>query len=161
MGFELKGISKLGDKERLDELISYIKIQLDDEDDSLALMANISAFIMAILKDLNWAGFYLVDEDDLVLGPFQGLPACTRLAFDKGVVAKSYRLDEIIKVDNVHDFDSHIACDSSSMSELVVPIKRNGEIICLIDLDSPIESRFTDIDVEGFKKIAELMNNRI
>ncbi|MDD7351832.1 MAG: GAF domain-containing protein, partial [Anaerococcus sp.] len=81
MGFELKGISKLGDKERLDELISYIKIQLDDEDDSLALMANISAFIMAILKDLNWAGFYLVGEDDLVLGPFQGLPACTRLAF--------------------------------------------------------------------------------
>lgn len=152
MTFELKGISKLGDKQRLDELISYVKIQLDDEDDSLALMANISAFIMAILKDLNWAGFYLVGKDDLVLGPFQGLPACTRLAFDKGVVAKAYRSNEIVKVDNVHDFEGHIACDSNSMSELVVPIKTNGKIVCLIDLDSPIEDRFTDIEVEGFKK---------
>lgn len=88
MSFEIKGIASLDDKDRMEELINFVKIQASDEDNAIALMSNISSFIMAIIKDLNWAGFYLVGEDELILGPFQGLPACTRLSFDKEFVLK-------------------------------------------------------------------------
>ncbi|MDO5026357.1 MAG: GAF domain-containing protein [Tissierellia bacterium] len=161
MSFIIKGIDKLNDRERYEELISYIKAQLEDENDKIALMSNISAFIMALINDLNWAGFYLVEDKDLVLGPFQGLPACTRLDFSKGVVAKAYRDKKILKIDNVDDFKGHIACDFLSKSELVIPIKSNGSISCLIDLDSPKLNRFTDIDVDRFRKISELLTDKL
>ena len=137
MSFEIKRIASLDDKDRMEELINFVKIQASDEDNAIALMSNISSFIMAIIKDLNWAGFYLVGEDELILGPFQGLPACTRLSFDKGVCAKAYRDREIVNVDDVSKFSDHIVCDSNSASELVIPIYVEDEVVCLIDLDSP------------------------
>ena len=161
MGIELKGIKNLDDKSRMEELINYIKIQADDESDPIALMSNISAFIMAIIKDLNWAGFYIVKEDELYLGPFQGLPACTRLSFDKGVCAKAYKEEKMIKVDNVNEFEGHVVCDNNSLSELVVPIFNEGKLVCLIDLDSPSLSRFTNLEVEGFEEIANILDGKI
>lgn len=161
MSFEIKGIASLDDKDRMEELINFVKIQASDEDNPIALMSNISSFIMAIIKDLNWAGFYLVGEDELILGPFQGLPACTRLSFDKGVCAKAYRDREIVKVDDVSKFSDHIVCDSNSASELVIPIYVEDEVVCLIDLDSPNLNRFTEVEVCGFEKISEILYNRI
>ena len=161
MSFELKGLDKLSDQERMDELINFIKIQLDDELDSLALMSNISSFIMASVKNLNWAGFYFLKENELVLGPFQGLPACTRLALDKGVCAKAFRDEEITKVDDVHDFADHIACDSASESELVIPLFYQDKVYGVLDLDSPIKNRFTDIELDGFSKIGKLIEEKI
>ena len=163
MSIEIRGVENLNDQERIDELINYVKIQLDDESDSLALMSNISSFIMATIKNLNWSGFYFYkqQEDELVLGPFQGLPACTRLNLDKGVCAKAYRDEEITKVDDVHEFADHIACDSASESELVIPLFNQGKVYGVLDLDSPIKNRFTDIEVEGFKKIGKLIEEKI
>ena len=90
MNVDLNRIAELDDGKCLDELINFIKIQASDEDDQIALMANVSAFIKAYVRDLNWAGFYIVRDEALILGPFQGLPACTRLSFDKGVCAKAF-----------------------------------------------------------------------
>lgn len=161
MTIELKGIGNLDDKARMDELINFINIQLSDENDPLALMSNISSFIFSIIKDLNWAGFYLLKENQLVLGPFQGLPACTRLNLDKGVCAKAFREGKTIKVDNVHEFKDHIACDSNSESELVVPLFYDGRVYGVLDIDSPIENRFTDIELEGFAKIGKIIEKAI
>lgn len=161
MSFELRGIDKLNDKERMAELINYVKIQAGDEENPIALMANVSAFIMAIIKDLNWAGFYLVGNDNLSLGPFQGLPACTKLSFDKGVCAKAYREGKTIKVDDVSKFIDHVVCDNNSNSELVVPIFNEGDLVCLLDMDSPKLARFSQVEVEGFKEIGKILENRI
>ncbi len=161
MTFELKGLSNLDDRARMDELINFIKVQIDDESDSLALLSNISAFIMGSIRDLNWAGFYFYKENQLVLGPFQGLPACTRLSLDKGVCAKAFCDEEVIKVDDVHEFIDHIACDSASESELVIPLFYDEKVYGVLDLDAPIKSRFTDIEVEGFAKIARLIEDKV
>lgn len=163
MSIEIRGIENLNEQERIDELINYVKVQLDDESDSLALMSNISSFIMATIKDLNWSGFYFYkqQEDELVLGPFQGLPACTRLSLDNGVCAKAYRDEKITKVDDVHEFADHIACDSASESELVIPLFNQGKVYGVLDLDSPIKNRFTEIEVEGFRKIGKLIEEKI
>ena len=161
MTTELKGIENLDDKARMDELINFINIQLSDENDPLALMSNISSFIFSVIKDLNWAGFYLLKENQLVLGPFQGLPACTRLNLDKGVCAKAFREGKTIKVDNVHEFKDHIACDSNSKSELVVPLFYDGRVYGVLDIDSRVENRFTDIELEGFAKIGKIIEKVI
>lgn len=161
MTFELKGLSNLDDRARMNELLNFIKIQIDDESDSLALLSNISAFIMGTIRDLNWAGFYFYKENQLVLGPFQGLPACTRLSLDKGVCAKAFCDEGVIKVDDVHEFSDHIACDSASESELVLPLFYQGEVYGVLDLDSPIKSRFSQVEVDGFTKIASLIEDKI
>ena len=157
MTFTLKGMDKMDDKARMAELLNFVKIQVDDEKEPLALMSNISAFIMSSTRDLNWAGFYLLKDGELVLGPFQGLPACTRLTLDKGVCAKAFNDKKITKVDDVHEFADHIACDSASESELVVPLFRDGKVYGVLDLDSPSKNRFTDLEVDTFDKLARLI----
>lgn len=157
MTFTLKGMDKMDDKARMAELLNFVKIQVDDEKDPLALMSNISAFIMSSTRNLNWAGFYLLKDGELVLGPFQGLPACTRLTLDKGVCAKAFNDKKITKVDDVHEFADHIACDSASESELVVPLFRDGKVYGVLDLDSPSKNRFTDLEVDTFDKLARLI----
>ncbi len=161
MNLDPSRIAKLDDDKCLDELINFIKIQVSDEDDPIALMANVSAFIKAYVRDLNWAGFYIVRDEGLILGPFQGLPACTRLSFDKGVCAKAYRDRQIVKVDDVGEFKDHIVCDSNSKSELVIPIFNEEDLVCLIDLDSPELSRFTNLEIEKFREIGQILENRI
>lgn len=161
MNIDLNRIAGLDDEQCLDELTNFIRIQVFDEDDPMALMANISAFIKAYVRDLNWAGFYIVRDEGLILGPFQGLPACTRLSFDKGVCAKAYRDREIVKVDDVAEFKDHIVCDSNSKSELVIPIFNEEDLVCLIDLDSPKPARFTELDLEKFREIGQILENRI
>ena len=161
MNIDLNKIAGLDDEKCLDELINFIKIQVSDEENPIALMANVSAFIKAYVRDLNWAGFYIVREEGLILGPFQGLPACTKLSFDKGVCAKAYRDREIVKVDEVREFKDHIVCDNNSKSELVIPIFNEGDLVCLIDLDSPKLARFTELELEKFREIGQILENRI
>lgn len=161
MNIDLNKIAGLDDEKCLDELINFIRIQVSDEDDPIALMANISAFIKAYVRDLNWAGFYIARDEGLILGPFQGLPACTRLSFDKGVCAKAYRDREIVKVDDVAEFKDHIVCDSNSKSELVIPIFNEEDLVCLIDLDSPKPARFTELELKKFREIGQILENRI
>lgn len=116
----------------------------------VANMANLSALIYDALDDLNWAGFYTLAGDTLVLGPFQGKPACIEIPIRKGVCGAAVREDKAQLVRDVHAFPGHIACDCASQSELVVPLHQNGSVVAVLDLDSPTPARFTEADRDGF-----------
>ncbi|MDX2209570.1 MAG: GAF domain-containing protein [Sphingopyxis sp.] len=119
------------------------------EPDAVANMANVAALVWQFIPDLNWAGFYRFDGTELVLGPFQGLSACIRIALDKGVCGAAARTRTSQRVDDVHAFPGHIACDAASRSELVVPVVVGNRLIGVLDLDSPLPSRFAAEDQAG------------
>jgi len=156
MSFQISGIDNLNNEERLKYMLDFAKATIKTESDEIAMMANISSIIMATICDLNWAGFYIVRKDELVLGPFQGLPACTRLK-DEGVCVASWKSKKPVRVENVHEFDGHVACDSASNSELVVPVVINKEVKYVLDLDSPLVGRFTGLEEEYFVKLVNAM----
>lgn len=135
-----------------------LKEILVTEDNHVAVMANTSAFLYECIENLNWCGFYAMDDNgELVLGPFQGKIACWRIPLDKGVCGYSARNKTSIIVDNVHDFDGHIACDSASMSELVVPIIIDNKVYGVIDIDSFKEKNFTEENKSFIEKVALLL----
>ena len=117
----------------------------------LPLLANASALIYQTMEDLNWAGFYLVKDDSLLLGPFQGKTACVCIPKGKGVCGSAYEKDEVQRVEDVHKFPGHIACDNASNSEIVIPIHHQDEVVAVLDIDSPLFSRFSVEDEEGLK----------
>ncbi len=133
------------------EIISLI----EDEKNLVANLANISSAIYHGFPGLNWCGFYLWSDEDqeLILGPFQGKVACLRIKSGKGVCGTSYQKKETVRVDDVHAFPGHIACDSASESELVVPLIKNGIVLGVLDLDAPVLNRFTKEDAEAFTRI--------
>jgi L-methionine (R)-S-oxide reductase len=142
------------------ELYAGLQLQLrsllDGERDFIANAVNLSALLYHSLPDLNWAGFYLYKEKELVLGPFQGKPACVRIAMGKGVCGTAAAHGQTILVDNVHEFPGHIACDSESNSEIVVPLSKHEGLLGVLDLDSPLFGRFDDQDAEGLNELAQI-----
>lgn len=144
-------------EKRLGHMVLAVEDLLKTERNLTANLANISAFINEYMDRLNWVGFYLMEEGELVLGPFQGKPACIRIKLGKGVCGTVAREKEGRIVDDVLSFPGHIACDSDSRSELVLPICKNGDIFGVLDLDSPEPSRFTDLDMRYLKKITALL----
>jgi GAF domain-containing protein len=130
-------------------LLKQVEALIQDEPDYIANMANVASFVYHMITDLNWTGFYLLKEDDLVLGPFNGLPACTRIRIGKGVCGTAAERKQVLNVDDVHLFEGHIACDSASESELVIPVIVHGKVIGVMDIDSPIKNRF-DLALEEF-----------
>ena len=139
------------------DLASALAGLVEGEPDPIANMANSAALIWETLPDLNWAGFYRNVGGELVLGPFQGRPACIRIPFGQGVCGAAAASLKVQRVDDVHAFPGHIACDSASVSELVVPIVRDGELLAVLDLDSPIRARFDAEDEAGCVKLAEVL----
>lgn len=127
----------------------------------LPLLSNAAAVLYQNLPDVNWAGFYLIHEGRLVLGPFQGNPACIHIAIGKGVCGTAVQEKHILRVKDVHEFPGHIACDCASRSEIVFPLEKEGEIFGVLDIDSPIPNRFHEEDETGLKEIAELIQKRI
>ena len=123
----------------------------------IANMANASALIFETLPDVNWVGFYRNIGGELVLGPFQGRPACIRMTFDQGVCGAAAKTRQVQRVEDVHAFPGHIACDSASNSEIVVPLIRDGELIGVLDIDSPKPARFTEEDEAGVVKLGEIL----
>jgi GAF domain-containing protein len=121
-------------------------------------MANASALIFETLPDVNWVGFYRNVGDELVLGPFQGRPACVRMTFDQGVCGAAAKTRQIQRVEDVHAFPGHIACDSASNSEIVLPLIREGELIGVLDIDSPKKARFDAEDEAGVVKLGEILS---
>ena len=139
------------------ELLAQAEGLLHGESDAIANAANLSALIYDAVPDLNWAGFYfLKTPGELVLGPFQGKVACVRIPVGKGVCGSAVAQARSMLVPDVHDFPGHIACDAASRSELVVPLLREGRVFGVLDLDSPVPSRFTDEDQRGFEALAAL-----
>ena len=139
------------------DLASAIEGLVAGEPDSIANMANATAVIWETLPDLNWVGFYRNIGGELVLGPFQGRPACIRIKFGDGVCGVAAATLQAQRVEDVSAFPGHIACDAASASELVVPILRNGELIAVLDLDSPRKARFSEEDQAGCSRIAEIL----
>jgi GAF domain-containing protein len=139
------------------DLASALEGLVTGEPDPVANMANAAALIWETLPDINWAGFYRNVGGELVLGPFQGRPACIRIAFGQGVCGAAAASLQLQRVDDVDAFPGHIACDSASASELVVPIVRHGELIAVLDLDSPTRARFDADDEAGCLRLAEIL----
>ncbi|MGE7470091.1 GAF domain-containing protein [Bosea sp. NPDC003192] len=138
------------------ELVQQLEGLLHGERDAIANAANLSALLYDAMPRLNWAGFYLMRGGELVLGPFQGKPACVRIPVGRGVCGTAVARRESVLVEDVHAFPGHIACDAASRSELVVPLIRDGEVIGVIDLDSPEPGRFDADDQAGIESIASL-----
>jgi L-methionine (R)-S-oxide reductase len=143
------------------DLAQALDALIGDEPDPIANMANAAALIRESLPDLNWAGFYRNVGGELVLGPFQGRPACIRIALGRGVCGTAAATGQVQRVDDVHSFPGHIACDSESRSELVVPILRGKDVVAVLDLDSPLAARFTQEDEDGCLALAEILARAI
>ena len=139
------------------DLLSALDGLTAGEPDPIANMANAAALIWETLPDLNWAGFYRNVDGELVLGPFQGRAACIRIPFGKGVCGVAAETLQVQRVEDVHAFPGHIACDAASASELVVPIVRDGKLIAVLDLDSPVTGRFNDEDEAGCVALCDLL----
>ena len=132
-----------------------------DESDMIANMANLSALLFNEMPDLNWSGFYILRQGELVLGPFQGKPACVRIAVGKGVCGTTVATGEIQLVKDVHEFPGHIACDAASNSEIVLPVRYRGEIIAVLDIDSPSLARFDLADQQGLAEFVDIFERRL
>src|SRR5258708_22330091 len=143
--------------ELYDQLASQLSSLLAGERDLVANTANFSSLIFHSLPDLNWAGFYFVKDNELVLGPFQGQPACVRIAIGKGVCGTAAAKRLTTTVPNVHEFPGHIACDSASNSEIVVPLMKGERLIGVLDLDSPLPARFDQDDAAGLESLVRIL----
>ena len=155
--FEAHAIDTTNKAEFYRELTSQLGGLLTGERDFIANAANTSALLYQMMPDLNWAGFYFLRaNDELVLGPFQGKVACVRIPKGKGVCGAAVQRRETVLVEDVHAFPGHIACDSASRSELVVPLIADGKVLGVIDLDSPLPSRFDADDQAGIEKVAAI-----
>lgn len=139
------------------QLAAQLSSLLAGESDLIANAANFSSLIFHSLPDLNWAGFYFVKDDELVLGPFQGRPACVRIAMGKGVCGTAAAVGVTTIVPNVHEFPGHIACDAASNSEIVVPLVKAAQLIGVLDLDSPIFGRFDNEDDQGLNRLISVL----
>ena len=142
-------------------LVEQAKAFAEDSTWDITLYANVSALLVESLENLNWAGFYLIRDGELVLGPFQGKTACMRIPIGKGVCGTAVKENRIIRVEDVHLFKGHIACDCASESEIVLPIHHDDKIIGVLDIDSPVKSRFTVEDEKGLAELVKVIEKNI
>lgn len=158
-------MNELKDSKNIEEALGFMvyssKEQLKDEKDEIANLSNISAIIKFYLDRCNWAGFYLMKEGELVLGPFQGLPACIRIPLGKGVCGTAAKEKRTLRIENVHEFPGHIACDGASNSEIVIPIMKGNEVYGVLDIDSPELNRFTEVEEKYLKEIVKAIEETL
>tara|TARA_Y100001934_G_C12347867_1_gene773824 strand:- start:1647 stop:2105 length:459 start_codon:yes stop_codon:yes gene_type:complete len=143
------------------QLTAQARSLVEGERDMIANMANISALLFNQMDDVNWAGFYLYKEDQLVLGPFQGQPACIRIPMGKGVCGTAAATKTVQRIEDVHQFEGHIACDAASNSEIVIPIVVDNQLVGVLDIDSPNLSRFTAEDEAGLCEIVGVLSRTL
>ena len=148
-------------KEQYITLGKQLDALLEGEKNTVANLSNASALLNQFFERINWVGFYLMEDGELVLGPFQGLPACVRISVGRGVCGTAVSDKETIIVPDVHEFPGHIACDAASQSEIVVPMIKNGEVIGVLDIDSPEKNRFGKHDQEGLENFVRILLKHI
>lgn len=159
--FRLNGVEKMTIDQKYNYMLTSLEGQLSSEKDIIANLSNASAIINALMDRINWVGFYFVKDGELVLGPFQGLPACNRIKVSAGVCGAAVTTKQVQLVPNVHEFPGHIACDCASNSELVLPIIKDGIIYGVLDLDSPELNRFTELEASYLQKFVDKLNKYI
>ena len=142
-------------------LAKQLDALLTGEKNVMANLSNASALLNQFIDRINWVGFYMMDDNELVLGPFQGLPACIRIPVGRGVCGTTVAKKETIIVPDVHAFPGHIACDAASQSEIVVPLLKNGEVIGVLDIDSPEKNRFQEVDQQGLEHFVSILMKHI
>lgn len=140
------------------EVLRTIRALTEGERNGIANMANTAALLGSTMPNINWIGFYIASEPQLILGPFWGKPACIRIDFGDGVCGTAAATKSVQQVDDVHTFDGHIACDANSRSEVVVPIIHDGRVVAVLDVDSPYVANFTDEDVSFYKEVADIIS---
>ena len=138
-----------------DLIIKQMEALAEESSDYIPVMSNVSAILFHAMEDINWAGFYIVKDDSLILGPFQGNVACVRIQKGKGVCGTAWEKDQAQLVPDVHEFPGHIACDAASRSEVVIPIHMDSRVFAVLDIDSPSLARFSDEDLAGLTKLVE------
>lgn len=148
-------------KDNYETMLSMLKGQISEEEDLIANLANASSIINIMTDNINWAGFYLMKDGELVVGPFQGKPACNRIKIGKGACGTAVSERKVQRVDNVHEFQGHIACDSASNSEIVVPIIKDDIVYGVLDIDSEEFSRFGELEEEFFTRFVEILNEYV
>lgn len=158
---ELESMYPEDKKECYQLICAQLKSMLENEYHIIANLSNASALLNLALRDINWVGFYLLEGDELHLGPFQGKPACMHIKVGKGVCGTAVAEGKTQLVKDVHAFPGHIACDSASNSEIVIPIRKNGKIIGVLDIDSPIIGRFDSTDQEGLEEVVRILEENI
>ncbi|MEH7886006.1 GAF domain-containing protein [Bacillus sp. JJ1609] len=154
--FKVENYSDSRDK-NYDLLIKQLKALIEDEKNAIANLSNASALLNQFLDRVNWTGFYLMEDGELVLGPFQGLPACVRIPLGKGVCGTAASNRETVRVEDVHSFPGHIACDAASQSEIVVPMIKDGKLLGVLDIDSPEKNRFDELDQQKLEEFVEVL----
>lgn len=157
MTFQLAESLSTSKSDLYDQLAAQLSSLLAGERDLIANAANFSSLIFHALPDLNWAGFYFLKNDELVLGPFQGQPACVRIALGQGVCGAAAAKCVTTIVPNVHEFPGHIACDSASNSEIVIPLRKGERFLGVLDLDSPVPARFDAADAAGLETMVKIL----
>lgn len=151
-----------GKKEKNYELVQkQLSALIEDETNRIANLSNAAALLNQFLDEINWVGFYLYEEGQLILGPFQGLPACVRIPMGKGVCGTSAATEKTLRIEDVHQFPGHIACDAASRSEIVIPLMKDGKLIGVLDIDSPVTDRFDEIDQQGLEKFADILSRHL
>ena len=158
---KLKGIEKMTNEQKYKYMLIVLEGQLSSEKNDLANLSNAAAIIKAIMDRVNWAGFYILRENTLVLGMFQGLPACNRIEIGKGVCGTAVYTKKLQRIENVNEFPGHIACDSASNSEIVIPIIKDGVVYGVLDLDSPEVGRFTELEEKYLVQFVDKLNKYI
>ncbi|MBA5850405.1 GAF domain-containing protein [Clostridium sp. cel8] len=151
-------LKNMSQKEKYKNLLDTLESIVKNESNLITNLSNASAVLNFFIDKINWCGFYLVKDDELILGPFQGMPACTKIKMGKGVCGKAAKEKSTVIVDNVHEFEGHIACDSASNSEIVVPIIKDKKLYGVIDIDSPYIGRFTDLDKLYLEKCSNILS---
>lgn len=158
---KLEALSKLKNEDRYKYMLILLEGQLSSEKDPLANLCNAAAIIKVVIERINWAGFYIVRDNYLVLGPFQGLPACNRVEIGKGVCGTAVYERKLMRIEDVHLFPGHIACDFASNSEIVIPIINANNVYGVLDIDSPEKGRFGELEEKYLIKFIEKLNKYI
>ncbi len=147
--------------EKYDNMLIMLEGLVNGDEPNVTKLSNASALINALTSNINWCGFYIMKNGELILGPFQGMPACTKIQFGKGVCGTAVKDKKVMRIANVHEFEGHIACDAASNSEIVIPIIKNGIVYAVLDIDSEEVGRFTEVDEKYLVRAVEVLNKYI
>lgn len=159
--FDISLFNGMDTEEKYKNMVIMLEGLVSGDENVITKLSNASALINAFVDRINWCGFYIVEGTDLILGPFQGLPACTKIKCGQGVCGTALKERKTMRIENVHCFESHIACDSASNSELVIPMIKDNKVFGVLDLDSPEVGRFTEFEQHYLEKCVEIINENI